>query len=67
MLVCLKKILAKEGDVVKVGKAIAIITTEATQVKNEEPVTTPVVAKAAPVIKNKSASIAHASTMDILM
>ncbi len=33
----LKEILAKEGEVVQVGKPIAIITTVATQGKTDEP------------------------------
>src|SRR6266516_4218479 len=57
----LKEILAKEGEVVKVGKAIAIITTETTKEKNEEPVTAPVVAKAV-VVESKPVSVAVAST-----
>ena len=40
----LKEILAKEGDVIQIGKPIAIITTDATQTVNEEPVA-PVVEK----------------------
>ncbi|HEV8512892.1 MAG TPA: biotin/lipoyl-containing protein, partial [Cyclobacteriaceae bacterium] len=58
----LKEILAKEGEVVKVGKPIAIITTEAKQGKAEEPVTEPVVAASAPVAEVKSAPVIHAST-----
>ncbi len=50
----LKEILAKEGDVVKVGKAIAIITTEATQGKTEEPVTAPEIEKAARIVETKA-------------
>lgn len=38
----LKEILAKEGEVVKVGSPIAIISTELTQDKSEEPVVAPV-------------------------
>jgi 2-oxoglutarate dehydrogenase E2 component (dihydrolipoamide succinyltransferase) len=49
----LKEILAKEGEVVKVGKPIAIITTNAAVSKPEEPVSAPVVAKAAPVAETK--------------
>lgn len=51
----LKEILAKEGEVVKVGKPIAIITTEATQGKSTEPETAPVVEKAV-VNETKSAA-----------
>src|SRR5689334_14683568 len=53
----LKEILAKEGDVVKVGKPIAIITTEATQGKSEEHVVVAPVAKAAPVVEAKVAQV----------
>src|SRR5579862_6677642 len=49
----LKEILAKEGEVVKVGKPIAIISTEATQGKSQEPTPEPVVAKAT-VVENKT-------------
>jgi 2-oxoglutarate dehydrogenase E2 component (dihydrolipoamide succinyltransferase) len=38
----LKEILAKEGEVVKVGTPIAIISTELTQDKAEEPIVAPV-------------------------
>jgi 2-oxoglutarate dehydrogenase E2 component (dihydrolipoamide succinyltransferase) len=58
----LKEILAKEGEVVKVGKAIAIITTEATQGKTEEPVAAPVAAKGIPSVETKSVAVAQAST-----
>jgi len=58
----LKEILAKEGEVVKVGKAIALITTEVTQGKTEEPAATPVAAKSAPVVETKSVPVAHTST-----
>ena len=57
----LKEILAKEGEVVKVGKAIAIITTETTQGKTEEPVTAPVVSKSIPAVETKSIPV-HTST-----
>lgn len=53
----LKEILAKEGEVVKVGKPIAIITTDATVSKSAEPVSAPVVAKAAPVAESKPAPV----------
>jgi 2-oxoglutarate dehydrogenase E2 component (dihydrolipoamide succinyltransferase) len=49
----LKEILAKEGEVVKVGKAIAIITTDLAQDKSEEPVVAPVVSKTEPVAETK--------------
>src|ERR1043165_4512380 len=52
----LKEVLAKEGEVVKVGKAIAIITTDLAQDKSEEPVTAPVVAKAEPVAEKQTTS-----------
>src|SRR5713226_4682254 len=52
----LKEILAKEGEVVKVGKAIAIITTDAAVGKTET-VVTPVVAKSEPVVETKAAAI----------
>jgi len=58
----LKEILAKEGEVVKVGKAIAIITTETTQGKTEEPVAAPLVAKGIPSFETKSVPVAQAST-----
>jgi 2-oxoglutarate dehydrogenase E2 component (dihydrolipoamide succinyltransferase) len=57
----LKEILAKEGEVVKVGKAIAIITTEAIQGKTEEPVA-PGVAKATPNIETKSVPVVSIAT-----
>ncbi|MBS1680325.1 MAG: 2-oxo acid dehydrogenase subunit E2 [Bacteroidetes bacterium] len=50
----LKEILAKEGEVVKVGKPIAIITTDAAVGKKEEPVSAPAVAKSAPVVETKT-------------
>src|SRR5258706_8394059 len=58
----LKEILAKEGEVVKVGKAIAIITTEAIQGKNEEPIIAPVVAKTVPAVENKSVPVVPTAT-----
>src|SRR5882672_8312035 len=58
----LKEILAKEGEVVKVGKPIAIITTEATQGKSEEPVIEPVVAKSVSVVETKSIPVVHTAT-----
>lgn len=57
----LKEILAKEGEVVKVGKPIAIITTEAMQGKTEEPVAAPVVVKTA-AVETKSVPVAQAAT-----
>ncbi len=66
----LKEILTKEGEVVKVGKAIAIITTEATQGKSEERETAPVIEKTAVVIETKSvptlaiATNGHSHTVD---
>ncbi len=57
----LKEILAKEGEVVKIGKPIAIITTEAIQGKKEEPITEPVTAKATPV-ETKSVPVAQTAT-----
>jgi 2-oxoglutarate dehydrogenase E2 component (dihydrolipoamide succinyltransferase) len=65
----LKEILAQEGEVVKVGKPIAIITTEATQGKSAEPETAPVVEKTH-VIETKSvpatavATNGHAPVVD---
>src|SRR3954466_13479065 len=53
----LKEILAKEGEVVKVGKPIAIITTEAKQGKAEEPVVEPVVAAPVAVVESKSTPV----------
>jgi 2-oxoglutarate dehydrogenase E2 component (dihydrolipoamide succinyltransferase) len=58
----LKEILAKEGEVVKVGKAIAIITTEATQKKSEEPEVVPSDGKADAVIETKSISVSASSS-----
>jgi 2-oxoglutarate dehydrogenase E2 component (dihydrolipoamide succinyltransferase) len=58
----LKEILAKEGEVVKVGKPIAIISTEASVGKSEVPVTAPVVAKASAIVENKSISVVQTST-----
>jgi len=58
----LKEILAKEGEVVQVGKPIAIITTEATQRKAEEPVIEPVVAKSTPVVETKSVPVVQTAT-----
>src|SRR5882724_2502115 len=55
----LKEILAKEGEVVKVGKPIAIITTEATQGKPQEKSPEPVVAKAA-IVESKSMPVSIA-------
>jgi 2-oxoglutarate dehydrogenase E2 component (dihydrolipoamide succinyltransferase) len=52
----LKEILAKEGEVVKVGTPIAIITTELSQDKSEEPVVTPVISKSEPVADTKVAT-----------
>jgi 2-oxoglutarate dehydrogenase E2 component (dihydrolipoamide succinyltransferase) len=52
----LKEILAKEGEVVKVGKPIAIITTDAPAGKSEQPTPEPVVAKVA-VAETKSAPV----------
>lgn len=49
----LKEILAKEGEVVKVGKAIAIITTDLAQDKSEEPSIAPVISKSEPVAETK--------------
>ncbi|HTH57583.1 MAG TPA: dihydrolipoamide acetyltransferase family protein [Cyclobacteriaceae bacterium] len=53
----LKEILAKEGEVVKVGKPIAIITTDAAVSKSEEPVSAPLAATSAPVAESKSVTI----------
>ncbi len=52
----LKEILAKEGEVVKVGKPIATITTDTLHTKTEEPSTTPapVATKSTPVAETKS-------------
>ncbi len=50
----LKEILAKEGEVVKVGKAIAIITTDLAQDKSEEPLVAPVMSKSEPVAEAKA-------------
>src|SRR5882762_8620100 len=58
----LKEILAKEGEVVKVGSAIATITTEVTQGKAEEPVTVPVLAKSAPAVETKSVPVMPTAT-----
>ena len=53
----LKEILAKEGEVVKVGKPIAIITTDATvETTSSEPVSAP--AKSSPVAESKPAAYA---------
>src|SRR5258706_7131501 len=57
----LKEILAKEGEVVKVGNPIAIITTEATQGKTQ-PTPEPVVVKATAVVESKSAPVIQTST-----
>ncbi len=57
----LKEILAKEGEVVKVGSAIATITTEATQGKAEEPVTAPVT-KSAAAVETKSVPVMPTAT-----
>ena len=57
----LKEILAKEGEVVKVGKPIAIITTDAKQGK-EELITEPVITAPAAVVESKSAPAIQAST-----
>ncbi|MBS1506373.1 MAG: 2-oxo acid dehydrogenase subunit E2 [Bacteroidetes bacterium] len=63
----LKEILAKEGEVVKVGKPIAIITTEATQSKSAEPETALIVEKA--VVNETKPAVAlatngHAPALD---
>jgi len=64
----LKEILAKEGEVVKVGKPIAIITTDAAVSKSEEPVSAPVttkpVAEAKPVTVAASNGNGHGSPID---
>src|SRR6185295_17378575 len=52
----LKEILAKEGEVVKVGKPIAIITTDAAAGK-PEPVSAPVTPKSEPVVETKTAPV----------
>jgi 2-oxoglutarate dehydrogenase E2 component (dihydrolipoamide succinyltransferase) len=57
----LKEILAKEGEVVKVGKPIAIISTEATAGKSQEPSPEPVVAKAT-VVESKTAPVIQTPT-----
>src|SRR5947207_2894368 len=57
----LKEILAKEGEVVKVGKPIAIITTDATTGKSQQPTPEPVVAKTT-VVESKSAPIIQTPT-----
>ena len=59
----LKEILAKEGEVVKVGKAIAIITTESEVAitKPSSPTSKGVETKPAPV-PPKAAPLVHAST-----
>ncbi|HLZ16663.1 MAG TPA: dihydrolipoamide acetyltransferase family protein [Cyclobacteriaceae bacterium] len=56
----LKEILAREGEVVKVGKPIAIITTEAAQGRTEEPVVAPAAVKSIPAVE-KSVPVAHTS------
>ena len=58
----LKEILAKEGEVVQVGKSIAIITTVTTQGKTEEPVIEPVAAKSIPVVETKSVPVVQTAT-----
>src|SRR5882757_7603949 len=58
----LKEILAKEGEVVKVGSAIATITTEVSQGKAEEPVTTPAMTKPAPAVETKSVPVMPTTT-----
>jgi 2-oxoglutarate dehydrogenase E2 component (dihydrolipoamide succinyltransferase) len=50
----LKEILAKEGEVVNVGKVIAVITTEAPQKKSEEPELEAMVGKIIPAVETKS-------------
>lgn len=57
----LKEILAKEGEVVKVGSRIATITTEVAQGTTEEPVAHPVTEKSTPVIETKSVPVAHST------
>src|ERR1041384_149541 len=57
----LKEILAKEGEVVQVGKPIAIITTEATQGKTQ-PNPEPVVAKTTAVVESKAATVIQTPT-----
>src|SRR5882724_10034181 len=57
----LREILAKEGEVVKVGKPIAIITTEATQGKTQ-PTPEPVVVKATAVVESKPAPVIQTAT-----
>ncbi len=57
----LKEILAKEGEVVKVGKPIAIITTDAAQGKSTAPSPEPVVAKTA-VVETKSTAVVQTAT-----
>lgn len=47
----LKEILAKEGEVVKIGKAIAIVTTEATQPIDDEPIAAPIITK--PIVETQ--------------
>jgi 2-oxoglutarate dehydrogenase E2 component (dihydrolipoamide succinyltransferase) len=54
----LKEILAKEGEVVKVGKPIAIITTE---VEEKEPVSAPNQPVSSPSVKREAAPVAAAS------
>ncbi|GHM99294.1 dihydrolipoamide acetyltransferase component of pyruvate dehydrogenase complex [Cytophagales bacterium WSM2-2] len=54
----LKEILAKEGEVVKVGKPIAIITTDATQGKTEEKSPEPVISKSSPIVESKTVPVA---------
>src|SRR5258708_33297395 len=58
----LKDILAKEGEVVKVGSPIATITTEATQGKAEEPVTAPLVTKSVLAVETKSVPVMPPAT-----
>jgi 2-oxoglutarate dehydrogenase E2 component (dihydrolipoamide succinyltransferase) len=67
----LKEILAKEGEVVKVGKPIAIITTDAAQGKSASPTPELVVAKtevveskSTPVIQNSANGNGHHQVAD---
>jgi len=57
----LKEILAKEGDVVKVGKPIAIITTEVAQGKPQEK-SPEVAAKSVSAVETKSIPVVQTST-----
>ncbi|HCW09335.1 MAG TPA: 2-oxoglutarate dehydrogenase, partial [Cytophagales bacterium] len=57
----LKEILAKEGEVVKVGKPIAIISTEAVQEKTQAPTPEPLTTKTVEV-ETKSIPLVQAST-----